>query len=538
MAGDNARILRLTHSNGFWQIDPNSNDVIRDIQLFDVETVDDLADPRTSGSDTMYGENGRDLIFGQGNDATDDDGDGIYNEDPADGIDNDRDGRESSDSDSFDCTDGRDNDGDGKTDSQESSCTNAIDEDGGGDVIYGGNGDDYIEGNHGSDWLFGEDDQDDIIGGNSAGDGHIFGGVVPDGLTDSYDTIHGGEDADTVLGDNGMITRPVRSNGLWRRLSGYGYDIVVREVYVAQTPEEAGAFGNDYILGEDGPDELTGLLGDDYIEGNDGDDVLVGDIGLVDTTLEDGSRETTIASNSPFLEDVIYEEGTLHRAVTLYAHTGDEAGKGDDILLGGDDDDAIHGGPGDDIMNGNDDEDHIFGGDGNDVAWGGPDHDHLYGGHGDDYLDVKPREERWLGNGPGNKGPLEYRPADPSIWFAFGTDDNYQDLDTIYGGWDRDAMQANLGRPGPRPGDRLVDWAGAYNVYYVCPAAYGEGVITRSPAPHVIGFLQQLAEADGAVMTATNGTSGFRELGIVFPQEIKYNSHPPHPDHVGHFTCN
>ncbi len=382
MAGDNARILRLTNGGGLWRIDPNSNDVMRDIQLFDVETVASPVDSRTSGSDRLLGENGRDLMFGQGNDATDNDLDGIYNEDPIDGIDNDRDGRESPSADSFDCTDNRDNDGDGLIDDEETSCTDAIDEDGGGDELHGGNGDDYIEGNHGSDWLFGDDGQDDIIGGSSAGDGHIFGGVVPDGLTDGFDTIHGGAEADTVLGDNGTINRPIDNASLWQRLTGYGYDIVVREVDVAITPETAGAFGNDYILGEDGPDELTGLLGDDYIEGNNGDDVLVGDIGLVDTMLENGFRETTIATNSPFLEDTIYVEGTLYRAVTLYAHTGNEAGKGNDTLLGGADDDTIHGGPGHDIMNGNGEEDHIFGGDGHDVAWGGPGHDHSYGGYG------------------------------------------------------------------------------------------------------------------------------------------------------------
>jgi len=175
----------------------------------------------------------------------------------------------------------------------------------------------------------------------------------------------------------------------------------------------------------------------------------------------------------------------------------------------------------------------LFGHDGNDVIWGGPNHDHLWGGYGNDYLDVKPRPAMTVKE----KGKSVDRPADPKEWFVFGAQDNFQDVDYVYGGWDQDAMQANVADTGPRVGDRLMDWVGAYNVYFLCPGLYGEYVATRAQAPGLLDFLQQLAQGDGAFNTATKGSSGFREVGIVFKSEEKYNANPIHPDNVGHFTC-
>ena len=216
---------------------------------------------------------------------------------------------------------------------------------------------------------------------------------------------------------------------------------------------------------------------------------------------------------------------------------------GNDILLGGDDRDSLHGADGDDIVNGDGDSteldpstgvdpnpqtadvDKVFGGDGADVLWGGRGDDNLWGGYGDDHLDVRPR--------PASATTV----ADPPLWFTFGRFDFYQGLDLIYGGWDRDAMQANVAAPGPRLTDRLIDWAGGYNVFYVCPGAYGEGTITRQGNPQFQRWMEQVIDADGALESATTGTSGYREFAYVFPNQRGQNSHPPHPDHPGHFTC-
>jgi Ca2+-binding RTX toxin-like protein len=533
MLGDNGTIERPLDNFGLWQYDPNTNDAIRDIHLVDVKTVNNAADPAASGSDLMYGDEGRDYMFGQGNDGIDDDGDGHFDEDPIDSVDNDRDGRESNQSVSFDCLDGKDNDNDGLTDTADPDCATAIDEDDGGDEMHGGMGDDYMEGNHGSDEMYGDEDEDDMIGGSTAGDGHIFGGVLPTNLTDGDDTMHGGTDDDQMIGDNGSIIRPTDGNGHWLFLDGYGYHIVIRVVGMDEMPEDEGAFGHDYMRGNDGHDEMYGQLGADYLEGNNDEDAMLGDLGLITTNIEDGSREEVIAIPAPFLEDTIYPEGSLYRLVDLYAYENGDDAEWNDIMLGGNGNDSIHGGAGNDLANGNADEDHIFGDDGDDALWGGPGDDHLYGGYGDDYLDVKPRTTRR--NRPGNNGNNR---SDPPEWHTYAGLDNYQGFDLLYGGWDQDAMQANVGGPGLQPGDRLVDWVGSYNVYYTCPAAYGESVITRMKSPQLIAYLQLLAEADGALATMMNGTSGFRELAMVFPNESGQNSHPPHPDHPGHFVCN
>jgi hypothetical protein len=132
--------------------------------------------------------------------------------------------------------------------------------------------------------------------------------------------------------------------------------------------------------------------------------------------------------------------------------------------------------------------------------------------------------------------PVVY-PRDPEEWFAYAEFDHYQGVDYVYGGWDQDAMQANIGDEGPVPGDRLLDWVGTYNVYYLCPGLYGEFVVTRDHSPAIIDFLQQLSRGDGAVETATEGSSGFRELAMVFPNEGGQNAHPVHEDTPGHFVC-
>ncbi len=391
------------------------------------------------------------------------------------------------------------------------------------DTLHGDDGDDCIEGNLGSDSLFGDGGQDDMIGGSSAGpDGVVGGGLHPTHLADGDDTMRGGPDSDVMLGDNGAITRPVDGAGLWIRLHSDKFDIVIRSVRMAQTPDHSGAFGNDTMQGDGGHDEMYGQLGHDYMEGNAGEDVMVGDLGLITSNIEDGSREELIRPQPPFIDATIFKAGTLSRLVELYAFQTGEGGEGNDIMLGGNDQDNIHGGPGNDLMNGNAGEDHLFGGDGDDVMWGGPDHDHLWGGYGDDHLDVLPRDEI---------------PADPSEWFTYGWLDNYQDIDYIYGGWGQDAMQADVADQGPVPGDRLIDWVGAYNVYYLCPGLYGEFVITRNHSPHVMQFLQQLAEGDGAFNPDASDTSGFHEVAMVLPKDIKHNSHPPHPENPGHFTC-
>jgi Ca2+-binding RTX toxin-like protein len=404
--------------------------------------------------------------------------------------------------------------------------------------MHGGPGDDYMEGNHGSDWMFGDGGEDDMLGGSSAGDGVIGGPVSPAGLRDGNDVMNGNGEDDVMLADNGQIIRPTAANGVAMRLTGGGFDLAMRNTRMAQTPEAAGSYGNDWMSGGDGVDDMYGQLGNDYMEGNEGEDAMVGDLGNITNNLiglndglPDPGREQRIAPNAPFFDpgELIYQKGSLYRQVELYSYLSGAGGAGNDTMYGGGGNDALHGGAGNDILNGNAGDDHLFGGDDSDAVWGGPGHDTMFGGYGIDYLDVLPR--------PARADKKDSFPADPPTWFEAAKIDNYQGLDIMYGGWDRDWMQADVSAPGRANGDRMIDWVGAFNAFYRCDAAYGDWVITRQHSPSLVAFLQALAQGYGAVNTNKSGTSGFRETAIVFPKEAKFNANPPNPDNPAHFTC-
>jgi len=208
--------------------------------------------------------------------------------------------------------------------------------------------------------------------------------------------------------------------------------------------------------------------------------------------------------------------------------------------------DSLHGGAGDDIVNGHQGDDFLFGDDGRDALWGGDHDDHSWGGYGADSIDVLPRTSEETG--------IAIEDSIASFFFAADDPDTvdnpatparegydgYRGFDIIYGGWDQDAMQANEGDNGPVEGDRLVDWVGVYNAYYLCPATYGEYVSTRQMSPSLMTYLQQQAEADGAtdVLGGPRQTdSGYDELALVYKPDIKSNSNPIHPDTPAHFTC-
>ena len=568
IAGDNARINRGLDAQG-----PLTGLLLgtdREVRLFDVNSTD----VALSGGDFLGGGEGRDLMFGQGNGAQSPD-----QADPLDGVDNDLDGREGPDSASYDCGDnGFDNDGDGAVDATDPECMAAVDEDQpwDGDIVLGEGGDDYMEGNAGADWMFGGADEDDMAGGGSAVDGAIVPTRDPAGLLDGDDVMHGDGDDDVMTGDNARINRVIAAGAFARIASagvsdvaGFGpYDQAIRVTDMFAGDDGAAGpdmHGDDYMTGGTGNDEMYGQLGGDFAIGNAGDDALVGDLGQVRANvLGDGvgidPAQIAIATNSPHWDDVINEVGSMLWETELYAFDTSAGGVGgNDVLLGFDGRDTVFAGPGDDVVNGDGDgteeffdpvqpefthvtdvdpatadRDQLFGGDGGDAMWGGRDNDILMGGHGDDNLDVRPREETDNGRNGAN---FRIIPRDPPAWFTWAYPENFQDVDFIYGGWDRDALQADQAANGPDPGDRLADWAGGFNVEYLCPAGYGDHTITRMGSPHSLEFLRALTQASGAYLSSNDGTSGFRDLGYVFPNERGQNSHPPHPDHPGHFTC-
>jgi RTX calcium-binding nonapeptide repeat (4 copies) len=281
-------------------------------------------------------------------------------------------------------------------------------------------------------------------------------------------------------------------------------------------------------------------------------------------------------------------------------HRGDLEG-GADKMLGGSGHDSMHGGFGDDLMNGDGGGDTVYGDDGADVIWGGRgcdvnidaatpdclvngavdpnargDHDrmvdYLFGGKGatsgpsvdpntgdlgSDIIDWHPRgspttpgttctNAAWPVTGGTKKTPTF---IDPCIWFVMTDHDlgdgeqysqHHQGIDWMYGGWDRDVLQADLADNGPNDGDRLLDWTGAYNLYTHCNSAYGGYNDVRQWSPDMQSFLQQFAWGTGAGQASgdvtTSGTAAFDELALVYQSDNNdHGSGSAFPSTPGHF---
>lgn len=590
IAGDNARIQRLLAS-GAWRQDSQRGTRLRDVFLFDVEKVGGAGGftsaPSESGPDNIYGNGGPDLLFGQDNGALED---AHGTEGAAVGAANCQNATSGPGSTAAFSPAG-DDDGDQLPDLNDPQCRDETP----GDWVDGQSGGDYIEGNHGSDTLWGRDGEDDIVGGSSSNNGHVNATLppadrdaplvkTPEKLKDGHDVIEGNAEDDAIVADNAFVDRYLGTGGAWKTIAGGGvtggggataqhpahaaygpYALVRRDVTMVQAPDAAGAFGSDLARGGAGHDDVYGQQGSDWLEGNEDEDAIVGDLGKVvnnllgvgaDDVADPAVLDRFIEPKQPFLDDTIDRTGVLKREVTLYAldqtKTVPAPVFGHDVALGGSGNDWIHTGAGEDLANGNQGDDRIFVGDSAqdilavsplklahdqvDAAWGGPGHDHLYGGYGADFLDVRPRTGTTApGILPGNDPATWFQVAGPIALFADKGD--FEGFDFIYGGWDQDALQANEGGNGPVPGDRMIDWAGAYNAYYLCPSTYGDWVSTRALDPGMVTFLQDMSQGDGAVDTKTPGSSGFRELGIVFANQVKDNTKPIHPDTPAHFTC-
>jgi len=210
---------------------------------------------------------------------------------------------------------------------------------------------------------------------------------------------------------------------------------------------------------------------------------------------------------------------------------------GNDVITGGNGNDALHGGAGNDTINGNGDlrndpthaamnamlsacaldplqcdKDAVFGDNGNDILWGGPDRDHVFGGYGSDHLDV-------------------ITPTQGD----YTTD--FKGADILYGGWDSDFLESDKSQPNPNGVDKLIDAQGVYNTYYICESAYGGNSVIRLVDSSMATFIQNLAQADGALNPATKNSSGFNEASVVFSGDVKANSSPPAVDTPGSGVC-
>lgn len=448
----------------------------------------------------------------------------------------------------------------------------------------------------------GPDGQDDQIGGSSWVRSTSGNGAVT-GQRDGADVLYGDGNADVQLGDNGRILRRIVGNLLDAQYLTHepatGKPTIVRQAAFASAPAtalptrfdvgapaSAGVWGNDVLHGDDGDDlqfgqdgddtlyggagddDMYGELGADRMFGQGGEDAMLGDRGVIRNLLVTTPGATFSVTGPPQISFTPFAAHQLDRRFDL-ADDGDGAPQqapgmttgGNDFMRGGADHDSMHGGAGNDLMNGDSGGDYLFGDDGVDVMWGGKGRDCV------DLTDLTCVNDRgandmyvdYLFGGAGLKTDpvtggadiLDYRPRpdiDPAAWFEItGTrisdpmsaHQHHQGIDWIYGGKDRDVMQADVADNGPNQGDRLIDWTGAYNLYSHCNAAYGGFNDVRQISPSMQSFLERLAFALGAGKTLadvqTKGTSGYNELALVYKADIKSNSGSAYPSTPGHF---
>ena len=100
----------------------------------------------------------------------------------------------------------------------------------------------------------------------------------------------------------------------------------------------------------------------------------------------------------------------------------------------------------------------------------------------------------------------------------------YDGADLAFGGAGRDILVGNA------PGDRLIDWVGEFNNYYVPFNPFGQSTVIRQVSSQIVDFLYRLSRSNGAdrrrvgagLGTAARNGEPFGELGLVLPQDADW----------------
>ncbi|NEU80298.1 DUF4347 domain-containing protein [Nostoc sp. UIC 10630] len=324
------------------------------------------------------------------------------------------------------------------------------------DIISGEGGDDQIHGMAGNDVLFGNGQDDDIFG------------------EDGADRLYGGAGEDGIVGDNGMIR--TSRNGSTETL--YGLTTPNLQVTFSAS-NEVGAV--EYITGrltkafvslawtQGGNDVIYGGLGDDFIHGGAGDDAISGAEALAAFHNADPvTNLNPLGYNATTRKLAAYDANNPFAKINgflLNFEATDNAG----VKI-------------------EDGKDRIFGDLGNDWLVGGTGKDRLFGGLGDDLMNADDNLD--------TNGGLNNQPDAPA----------YADPDFIYGGGGLDVLIGNTG------GDRLIDWNGEFNSYFVPFSQFGEPTVNRIPNNNWKNFVTNLGRTSGADQSLTEPNG---EVGVV-----------------------
>ncbi len=308
----------------------------------------------------------------------------------------------------------------------------------GNDTIHGGNGADSLLGNDGNDSINGDGDSDSLYGGNGndtlnggAGIDSLFGGDNDDVLFlfGSGGRAEGGEGDDYVSSAQGTSTLYGDSGN--DTLSGELAD----NLY--------GGSGNDSLLGvsplssilimhgEDGNDTLNGTFGGDLLYGGADDDVINGLAGYDDIFGGDGNDLITATggfAHGDFGNDTINAVGS--DTVTLRGNNGE------DLLTGNTNANQLFGDQDNDTLFGGGGADNLEGGDGNDQLAGGTGGDTLNGGLGTRDLAIYDEV---------NHGHLVINLENATLNTGAAAGDSYIDIEGVIGGTGDDTITGNTG---------------------------------------------------------------------------------------------
>ena len=424
-------------------------------------------------------------------------------------------------------------------------------------------------------------DADVILGDNanifriiSAVDGsylHFNHDLNQDKLVRAYTLL------DYTLGGGGS-----RDIGTGDELHGEGSDDILH-----------GMTGNDVMFGEGQDDDLYGGSGHDRLYGGTGVDGILGDDGLIYTSrngiaeplygLSQANQETAISLPGPYVGAIIYPDAQVQKSVKLLAYDQGARSNGNDVIYGGLDSDFLHGGEGNDAISGAeaiaayynsqahtgqisatvdgqrytyqvdtplpfdsstgkfeaydaydprskipgflldfdvvdaqgnkilDGTDRLYGDLGHDWLVGGTENDRMFGGWGNDLMN-----------------------ADDNLTTNNGLNDQpdateFADGDFAFGGAGLDVLIANTGK------DRLFDWSGEFNSYFVPFSPFGAPTVNRGVSPNLINFVTELGLGGGADISLTEPDG---ELALVTQkdnawQDQRGKPRDPQPGNLG-----
>ena len=180
----------------------------------------------------------------------------------------------------------------------------------GTDTLNGGAGDDLLVGGDGADTLDGGDGNDTLVGGlgedtvnGGTGDDHIGMDVT----SGNVDVAHGGVGTDTLVlsgGDplTGVVEVDLSVADQVVFIGGTSDDTLVQDGFenldasgLGSSVNATGSDGANIIIGSSGNDIINGGAGNDTLDGGKGNDVLDGDAGN-DTYVVDNANDTVTES--------------------------------------------------------------------------------------------------------------------------------------------------------------------------------------------------------------------------------------------------